>query len=130
MTPDQQERFLNTLPPPRRAEARRRLDRWRQLTPEERDRARQSLGEFRGLPPERQRRVRMLFGQFNGLPAERQPVLRAELAELRRMDPEESKARLNSEDFRSRFSPPEQRLLSDLNDALPRQDREEQEQEE
>lgn len=130
MTPDQQERFLNNLPPPRRAEARRMLDKWRQMTPEERLRARQTLGEFRGLPPERQRRVRMLFGQFNSLPADRQPVLRNELAELRRMDPEESKARMNSEEFRSKFSAQEQRLLSDLTDALPHPLRDEQDERE
>jgi len=125
MTPEQQERFLNSLPPPRRAEAQRLLGKWREMSPEERARARQSLGEFRGLPPDRQRRIRMLFVQFNELPADRRPIVRSELAELRRLDPAEIRARVESEDFRNKYSPAERRLLSDLSTALPRQDEEE-----
>jgi hypothetical protein len=128
MTPEQQERFLSTLPPPRRAEALRLLQKWREMTPEERRRARQTLGEFRGLPPEQQRRVRMLFVQFNSLPSERQPVLRNELAELRRLNPAERGTRMGSDEFRKQYSPVEQRLLADLSEALPKQYREEEEQ--
>jgi hypothetical protein len=125
MTPEQQERFLNTLPPRRRAEAQRLLGNWRDMSPQERARARRSLGEFRGLPPDRQRRIRMLFVQFNELPAERRPIVRAELAELRRLDPAEIRTRVESEEFRIKYSPVERRLLSDLSAALPRQDEEE-----
>jgi hypothetical protein len=51
--------------------------------------------------------------------------VRSELAELRRLDPAEIRARVESEDFRNKYSPAERRLLSDLSTALPRQDEEE-----
>ena len=121
MTPEQRERFLNSLPAQRRAEAERRLNAWRQMTPVERARARQTLGEFRDLSPDRQRRIRMLYGEFNGIPPERQPLLRAELTELRHLDPAGSRARMNTEEFRGKYSPAERRLLGDLSEALPRQ---------
>ncbi|MCC6540184.1 MAG: DUF3106 domain-containing protein [Bryobacterales bacterium] len=120
MTPEQQERFLNSLPPARRAQAQRQLGNWRELSPEERRRAIGSLQEFRELPPERQRRIRGLFAQFNRAPEERRPALRAELRHLRTMSAEDSRARVGSEEFKNKFSPAEQKLLSDLSDALPR----------
>lgn len=120
MSPEEQERFLNSLPPPRRAEARRMLGKWRDMSPEERAIARRSFGEFRDLAPERQRRIRQLFAQFNQFPVDRRPVLRAELRRLRLLDRADSRARIGSEEFRQRFSPGEQQLLSDLSDALPR----------
>lgn len=121
MSPAQQDRFVDSLPPARRDEARRWLNNWRNMTPEERTRARRTLGEFRGLAPERQRRIRTLFGHFNSLPSDRQPILRSELTELRRLDPEERRTRMNSDDFRNRYSPEERRLLTDLTEALPGQ---------
>lgn len=120
MTPEQQERFLNSLPPARRAEAQRQLGKWRELSPEERRRAIGSLQEFRDLPPDRQRRIRTLFAQFNRAPEERRPLLRGELQQLRQMSAEESRARINSDEFRNKYTPAEQQLLSDLSAALPR----------
>ena len=125
MSPEEQERFLNSLPPPRRAEARRMLGKWRDMSPEERAAARRSFGEFRGLAPERQRRIRQLFAQFNQFPVERRPVLRAELRRLRLLDQADSRARIGSEAFRRRFSAEEQQLLSDLSAELPRSGEEE-----
>ncbi len=130
MTPEQQERFLESLPPPRRAQAKRMLGRWRDMSPEERARARQTLGEFQDLAPDRQRRIRMLFGQFNQFPSDRQTAMRAELRQLRRLDSTESRARIDSEEFRTKFSAGEQRLLTDLSEALPRQGEDDQQREE
>ncbi len=120
MTPEQQERFLNSLPPARRAEAQRQLGKWKELSPEDRRRAIGSLQEFRELPPERQRRIRVLFAQFNRAPEERRPLMRGELQQLRQMNADDSRARINSDEFRNKFTPAEQQLLSDLSAALPR----------
>ncbi len=120
MTPEEQERFLNSLPAQRRAEAQRILAKWREMSPQERARARQTLGAFQQLAPERQRRIRALYLQFNALPVERQPMLRAELRRLRLMDRTNSQIRLHSKAFRDRYTPAEQQLLADLSEALPR----------
>ncbi len=119
MTPEQQERFLNSLPAQRRAQAREMLSNWRDMSPEEKARARQSLGEFSGLAPERQRRIRILYGEFNGLPAERQPVLRDELKELRAMERPARVTRFTSKEFRRKYSLDERRVLQELSNLLP-----------
>jgi hypothetical protein len=121
MTPEEQERFLNSLPAQRRAEAQRILAKWREMSPQERARARQTLGAFQQLAPERQRRIRAFYLQFNALPAERQPMLRAELRRLRMMDRTGSQIRISSKAFRDRYTAAEQQLLADLSEALPRQ---------
>lgn len=120
MTPEEQERFLNSLPAPRRAEARRRLEALRRMTPDERAQARRSLREFRLLPTERQARIRELFSEFNQLPLRRRVAMRREVAILRKLDPAERRARIDAEEFRGRFSASEHRILSDLAELLPR----------
>lgn len=119
MTPEQQERFLNSLPEQRRAQAREMLGKWRDMSPEEKSRARQSLGEFSGLAPDRQRRIRILYGEFNGMPADRQPVLRDELKELRAMERPARVTRFTSKEFRRKYSVDERRVLRELSNLLP-----------
>lgn len=120
LSPEEQEKMLDALPAPRRAEMRRRLEVWKRMTPAERDTAIKSVEEFRSMPVERQRRVRELFAEFSKFPPRRRALMRREVALLRNLDPEERRARINADEFRGRFSPEEHRLLSDLADALPR----------
>ncbi len=130
MTPEQQERFLSSLPSARRLLVREMLSKWRNMSPEERALARQSLGEFSGLPPERQRRIRILYGEFNSLPAERQLLLREELKGLRGRDPLARIARMRSREFIGKYSLEERRLLRELSKTVPRLDAAEPESEE
>lgn len=120
MTPEQQERFLNSLPPDRRAQARRRLEAWKSMSSDERERVRQEYSQFRVLPAERQQRIRELFAEFTKLPPRRRVMMRREVAMLRQLDPDERAARINAEEFRNRFSADEHHLLTELSELLPR----------
>jgi hypothetical protein len=72
------------------------------------------LQQFRSLRPERQSHARELFRQFNSLPEGRRPIVRREYEQLRSMPEPERNTRMNSEAFRSRFTPAEQQMLQDL----------------
>jgi len=114
MTPEQRQRALAKLPPERRRELLRKLEQFRNLPPGERQQLRERYRAFSQLPPEQQARARELFRQFNSLPEDRRPVVRLEYEELRGMAPAEREDRMNSEAFRSRFTPAEQQMLQDL----------------
>lgn len=119
MPPDQRERVLQRLPPEKRERVHRQLDRYNQMSPEERDRLHQQVETFRQLPPERQDAARRAFRRYNNLPPDRQNIVRDELQAMRGMSPEERRARLNSDEFRSRFKPHEQALVEQLSDVVP-----------
>ena len=114
MTPEQLERFLGSLPPERRNRIERRLERYRELPPEERERLRNRYQRFRQLPPERQDEVRRLFRRFSDVPPARRPEIRREFMRLRGMSDLARRSRIESEEFRRRYSPEERRLIEDL----------------
>ncbi len=118
MTPGERERALNSLPPERRKAVERRLEAYQNMTPAERQRMGNQLGQLQDLPPERQQEVRKLYKRFQQMPPERQPLVQQELKSLRGMTPEERQARMNSDEFRSKYNKPEQRFLGELSKAL------------
>jgi predicted Fe-S protein YdhL (DUF1289 family) len=118
MSPEQRERALQKLPPERQQQIRRRLERFNSLPKEEQDRLRSRYERFSSLPPDRQQTVRRQIRNWSQLPDERRPVVSREFDQLRRLTPEERQARIQSDEFRARFSPHEQRILSDLSDNL------------
>lgn len=118
MSPDQREKALAKLTPERRQQMRERLDRFNALPKEEQDRMRRRYDRFSHLGPEKQAVVKRQIQAFINLPEQRRPGLSREFEKLRRMPADERKARINSEEFRNRYSPREQQLLADLSDAM------------
>ncbi|MBY0505160.1 MAG: DUF3106 domain-containing protein [Bryobacteraceae bacterium] len=119
MSPDERQQMVDRLPPERREAFRRRMEMWDSLNPQERKGAGDRLDRFRDLPPAQQRAARQAFRQFNQLPPERRREMRQEMTVLRGMSDEERTARLNSDDFRSKFDARERGLLQDLAASLP-----------
>lgn len=119
MPPDQRQRWLEKLPPERRARIEQQLKRYQNLPPARRKRLRKEYEAFRQLPPEKQETVRKLFRKFNDMPEERRGPLRRELQRLRRMDGEKRRMHLESESFKGDFSSEERRLLEELAGAMP-----------
>jgi hypothetical protein len=118
MTPEQRQRALAKLPPERRQQMQERLDRFNSLPKEEQDRLRRRYYRFSHLPPEKQFVVKRQIQAFINLPEARRPGISREFEQLRRMPVDERNARINSEEFRNRYSPREQQLLSDLAEAM------------
>lgn len=118
MSPDDRRRALDRLPPERRRKIEEQLEKYQNLTPDERQQLRFRAEMFNQLSPERQDVARRLFRQFNQLPTDRQGLLREEFGTLRAMPEEDRRARITSDDFRSRFNNREQRFLRGFADLL------------
>jgi hypothetical protein len=123
MTPEQRNRILERLPPERRKQVQERLQQYDQLPPQERETLRRRLEMFAQLPPQQQEAARKLFGRFNKLPEDRRKLVGEEFRQLRLMDDPDRRARINSDEFRSKYTLAEQQLLQDLSSLLaaPRQ---------
>jgi hypothetical protein len=118
MTPEERKQALAKLPPERRRELQQKLQQYRNLPPEQRQQLGERYKAFSQLPPEQQNRARELFRQFNSLPEDRRPVVKQEYEQLRAMPEAERNERMNSEAFRSRYTPAEQQMLRDLSQTF------------
>lgn len=114
MTPEERRSALAKLPPERRREIQQKLERFRSLPPEERQQLRERYQNFSRLTPVQQNHARELFRQFNSLPEDRRPLVRQEYEQLRSMAPPERQTRMNSAEFKSKFTSSEQQMLQDL----------------
>jgi hypothetical protein len=66
------------------------------------------------LTPEQQQRVRQIHNQMQQLPPDRQRVVRSAIRDLRAMPPAERDQVIDSEHFRSTFSPQELGILREV----------------
>jgi hypothetical protein len=119
MTPRQRERMLSQLPEQRRRDLEERVARYRQMPPDERDRLRDQYEMFQEMPKEKQDALRRAFRRFSKLPLDRRQLLRQEYLGLRAMEDEDRRSRINSDEFRSRYTLAEQQLLDDISKLLP-----------
>jgi hypothetical protein len=119
MSPEERERELAKLPPERARLIRERIRRFNQLPPEEKRQLRERYQRFQQLPPDKQQIVRQRMREFRELPLDRRPAIRRELDQIRALPESERRARLNSEEFRSRFSPQEQQIIRDIAENFP-----------
>jgi len=119
MTPAERRRLMERLPPERQKAIADRLERFQQLTPEEREQLRHQYELFERLPQERREAMRRLYQRFNSLSEERRPLLREEFQSLQALSVEERQARMNSDEFRNKYTAAEQQLLSDMSKILP-----------
>jgi hypothetical protein len=120
MTPQQREKWLNNLPPDRKEQIERRWESYQKLPDEDKDRLGKQLENFRQLPPERQAAVRRLSQRFNDMPDDRKSMLKDEMQALRELEDDERRARINSDEFRNKYTSHEQQLLEDLSKVLAR----------
>ncbi|MGO4885184.1 MAG: DUF3106 domain-containing protein [Bryobacteraceae bacterium] len=120
MSPEERERELAKLPPARARMIRQRIARYNKMNPEAQQALRERYQTFSQLPPDTQQVVRQRLGEFRHLPMERQTAVHRETVEMRKLPEAQRQARLNSDDFRSRYSPQEQQIIRDLSTYLPR----------
>ncbi len=119
LTPEQRQRLLERMPPARRAEFQRRLERWRATSPEERERLGRDLGAMRQLTPREREHFRETLKEIADLPAERRRAVRGAIQTLRGMRPERRAEMLASERFARRFAEADQRLIREALSVLP-----------
>ena len=93
MSSEEREKALAKLPPDRREQVEKQLNRLDQLSPEQRKELDQRFEKLQSFPPARQRAVRQ------------------EVQSLRGMSFSDRQARLHSEEFQQQFAPEEQQLI-------------------
>jgi hypothetical protein len=119
MSPEEQQRALNRLPPEQRQRLQERLQRFHQL-PEEQQRALRNLyNRLHQLAPKQQESVRKAIYRFSEQAPDRQQALRDELRAMAGLSEQDRKTRMAGQEFRQNFSRREQGILRDMTPLLP-----------
>ena len=118
MSADERQKALAKLPPDRRKKIEDQLNHYQSLSPSEKRDLRSRYQEFNQLSPEKQNQARRVYRQFGQLPPGRQAPVRSEFENLRSMPEAERNARLNSDEFRSKYNDNEQGILRNFSGLL------------
>jgi len=119
MSPEQREKALSKLPPQRRENIERRLNELEKLPPEARTRLMNAAEMLRAMPPERQQMVRQALRRFQQMPEERHAVVQTEMQKMEPLTDEQRRERMNSEEFRNRYTPAEQQMMRNMLEVVP-----------
>ena len=119
MSPEEQRKQLDRLPPAQRARLRQRLERFNQLPPDQQRTLSNLYNRLHQLPPERQESVRKAINKLSQQSTDRQQAIREELRGMASLPEEERRQRWASHDFRSRLSRKEQEIVRDMSELLP-----------
>lgn len=122
MTPEQRERALSDLPATKRDQIEERIRNFQKLTPAQQSRQLEQLKKFNSLSPDRQKDVRISMQDRSQLPDDRKKAVNQELRRIAALPEKDRKTYMKSEDFRSRFSSSEQKMIRNLSEVLPSED--------
>ncbi len=122
MTPEQRERALADLPAAKRDQIEERIRNFQKLTPAQQSRQLEQLKKFNSLSPDRQKDVRTSMQDRGELPEDRKNAVNQELRRITALPDKDRKSYMKSEDFRSRFSSSEQKMIRNLSEVLPSED--------
>jgi hypothetical protein len=117
LPPDQQQKALENdpdfikLPPFRQQILRQRLQHFSSLPPQQQERILNRMETWEHLTPEQKQHARELFQQFQQLPPDRRRMVQTAVQNLRQMPPEQRQQILDSDRFKSMFSPDERNIL-------------------
>lgn len=114
MSPEERERALSKLPPARREQIEQRIRNFEKLPPARQELRLDRLERLNSLPPQRQNQVRKSMRDLQQLPEDRKAAINQELKVMAPMSDEERRAHMNTEEFRNRYSPAEQQMMSNL----------------
>jgi hypothetical protein len=122
-------RRYKDLPPAQQRHALENDPQFRRLPPQQQARLLQRLQNFSSLPPQQQERVlnrmetwehltqnqkqqaRQIFQQFKQLPPDRRRAVNQAIRSMRDMRPEQRDRFINSEEYRSAFTPQERGII-------------------
>ena len=119
LPPDQRKKQLEKLPPERRAKVEHQLEDFKKLPPQEQERLKRQAEAFQRMPPQKQQLFRQGMRQFNLLPEARQASLKTELNTLGHLSDAQRRARMNSDEFRNKYTANEKQILDKLSSAYP-----------
>lgn len=117
MSPAQQRRALESdpqfrrLPPQQQARLQQRLQHFSSLPPAQQERVLTRMETWEHLTPDQKQRARQLFQGFKQLPPDRRQAVNRAIRSMRGMTPQQRDQLLNSDQFRSEYSPQERGLI-------------------
>ena len=117
MSPGEQERALQSDPafrrlsPERQQLLRQRLHHFASLPPEQQQRMLNRMETWEHLTPGQKQQARALFGRMQQLPSDRRRMVSTAVRDLRAMPPGEREQIIDSNRFRSVFSPEERDIM-------------------
>jgi hypothetical protein len=117
--PEDRARALSQLPPAQRERIEERLQTFEKLPPAAQTFRREELDLLHRLPQQRQNQVRKSVKDLELLPEDRRAAVNFEMRRMALMPDDERRAHMNSEEFRNRYSPAEQQMMSNLTAILP-----------
>jgi len=117
-SPEERERALEKLPAKMQEQFRTRLKWFDNLPPNQQRLVLNRTDRFAALPAERQTAIKEQFTALNKLPQERKTAIVRALRSLEVMPDEQRSRLLGSDDFKSRFSPEEQKIIADLSEVM------------
>lgn len=123
LSPEQRNKYLSALPPARRAMIEKRLNDYQKMPEPDRVRALERLRRMQSLPPQKQNQVRASSKKFLELPQPRRGLVNREINQLRPLSDIDRRAMMNTEEFRSKFTPAEQQMIDDICLVTPQEKR-------
>jgi phage-related protein len=114
LTPEQRNKALGSLPPQRRALILSKLEDYQKLPPELRQRELDRLQRLQQLPPQKRAQVRNSLRQFQAVPQPRHRQMQQQINQLAALPEPDRRALMNSEEFRSKYTPAEQQIIEDV----------------
>lgn len=115
MTPAERQQHLAKLPADRKEKLEAQLKKYESMTPAQKAR----LDSFNQLSPAQRSEFRTSFQRLQDQPADRRRAMREELNQLYTLPSDARKNRLNSPEFRSRYSPEEREIISKMAPPIP-----------
>jgi hypothetical protein len=119
MSPAEQQRALERLPPGQRQKLQERLRRFNQLPPEQQQTLRNLYNRLHQLPANQQQSVRKAINRFSDQAPDRRRAIRDELRSMAALLEQDREARMASQEFLNRFSRREQGIVRDMLPVLP-----------
>jgi Protein of unknown function (DUF3106) len=113
-SPEQRERALEKLPSNMQEQFRNQLKRFDSLTPAQQQLQIKWVERYSALPREQQTAFKQQLQNLQKLPPERNKPIRAALRRLESMPDAQRRKLLDSDEFKSRFSADELKMISDL----------------
>lgn len=113
-SPEERERALEKLPPAMQEQFRNQLKRFDNLTPAQQQLQLKWVERYSALPQEQQMAFKQQLQKLLKLPPEQGQPIRVALRRLEGMPDAQRRKVLDSDEFKSRFTPEELKMISDL----------------
>ncbi len=117
-TPEERDRALEKLPPKMQEQIRTQLEAFDRMPKEQQQVFIRRAERFAALSPARKAEVIQQLQALNKLPQDRKREVAIALRRLQMLPDEDRRKLLESDAFKSRFSPEEQKMIADLSDGM------------